>query len=473
MHYARIASRLYNTPLLITPEAGDAVSMFLKTRIGGVDIAPGLLDTGADQAVQYSAAKGRKPYSVQDGIGIIQVSGELVNRGAWIGAQSGLTSYEGIIAQLKAAGADASVNGIMMIMDTPGGEAAGVSDVSAAMKAAGKPVWVLANTIMASGGYWLGAGADKIGAVKDARIGSIGVVWMHADRSGELAAKGINVTVVQVGAKKTQFSQLNALSPEAKKQAEGIILDIYNEFVAHAAAGRGLSLDAVKATEADIFTAKEAKKIGLIDAIVTQDQFHLAMVAAMRKGKPMGAPSGKPAGNSSVSAILKPTSTLKGPTMSGEFIHTAEDLAQAKAEAIAAGREAGVQAGKADALKVGAAAERERISAIMNSDEAKGRGKLATHLALSTDTSIDAAKSILSMSAEEPAAAAVSDSLKPPKNLLDAAMGKGENANADVGADVGGKVDSGNGKALTAAEKAADIRARAEAQHGKPQAGIR
>jgi hypothetical protein len=282
---------------------------------------------------------------------------------------------------------------------------------------------------------------------------------MHADRSGEIAAKGINVTVVQAGAKKTQFSQLNALSPEAQKQAEGIVGDIYNDFAAHVAAGRGMSVDAVKATEADVFAAKDAKKIGLIDAVVTQDQFHLAMVAAMRKGKPVGAPMG----NSSVSAILKPTYTLKGTTMSGEFIHTAEDLAQAKAEGIAAGREAGMQAAKTEGLKAGVTAERERITAILALEESKGREAQAQHIALKTQASVEDAQGILAAS---PVAVAPNP-LKPSADLLADAMKAQANGNPDVGADAS---LSGSGAQKTAAQTEFEQIAHVRAQFAPPSA---
>ena len=58
-------------------------------------------------------------------VAIITVTGSLVNRGAWVGAHSGLTSYEGIGHQLQAAASDPKVSSIVLDIESPGGEAVG------------------------------------------------------------------------------------------------------------------------------------------------------------------------------------------------------------------------------------------------------------------------------------------------------------------------------------------------------------
>jgi len=457
MHYARIASKLYNTPLLLAPDVAGVIGDYVMTRIRGDVSGPDLLNSGADNQVAAMGARGIKPYNVDQGIAVINVSGELVNRGAWIGAQSGLTSYEGIAAQLAAASKDTAVNGILMVLDTPGGEAAGVADVSAAMRAAGKPVWSIGNTKMASSGYWIGATADRVAAVPDAVVGSIGVVWMHMDRSQEIAAKGVNVTVVQAGAKKTQFSALSALSVEARAKAETLVGELYAKFVDHVATSRGLSAEAVAATEADTYTAIDAKKLRLIDTIATVSDFHLSMVAAMRKGS---AASGK----SSASATPK---SPKGNLAMSDY--TQEQLDAAKADATTAG------------VKAGQEQERARISAILDSDEAKGRSKLAAQIAFKTSMSADDAKGLLTASAvETPAAPAAPDAaaaaasaaaaLAAPANLLNAAMKQPENKTPEVGA---GAAKPTEAELQSPEAKAAAVFERNKSLYGAPVVGIR
>lgn len=459
MHaYAHIAERFFNVPLLLTPSAADVTGSYLLSRltgeIGSADAQElTALSRPLDRAV---AASERKPYTIDQGIAIVSVDGKLVNKGGYVGASSGVTSYEGIAAQLNAADSDPAVAGILIEANSPGGEVAGLAGLAQQMRALQKPLWTIANSSAASAMYWIGSIAQRFAVVPDGMAGSIGAVIVMRDLSKAMDRAGIGATVIRSGIKKAQYTGMEPITQDMIDRAQQLVDAANDDFVAHVSAARGISEKAIRALEGEMLTAAEAKAARLVDVIATVHDFHLSMVAAMRKGSAAGSRS-----KSSASATLTQPSKLKGPTMDDENVITTAQLNAARAEGNSAGQ------------AVGAKAERERINAIMSSDEAKGRTKLANHLALSTDTSIDAAKSILSASAEEPAAAAASDGLKPPKNLLDAAMANGKNANADVHADVGGKADSGNGKALTAAEKAADIRARAEAQNGKPQAGIR
>ena len=412
IEYARIATRLYNSPLLLSPDVANTVGDYIMARIRGDDVVQGsqTIERSLDRGVQAGVNQGARPYSLDSGIALIAIRGELVNRGAWVGANSGLTSYEGIVAQLKAAARDVEVQGIMLEIDSPGGEAAGLAAVTEAIRAVGKPIWSIANAAAMSAAYWIGSAAQRMAVVPDANgVGSIGVVWMHLDRSEQLQKLGTRVTVVQAGAKKTQFSSLSSLSSEARARAEEVVGSLYDGFVAHVANARNLSEAAVRGTEAAVFMAKEAKKIGLVDEVATVDQFHSAMVKAVRTGSAQ-ASKGKPPG--------------------------------AQTEGIRAGPDA----------------QHNRVAAIMACDEAKGRSKLASHLALSTDTSFYAAKCIMRASAME--------SLNRPRQAL-------KTPTLTAGADRRGNQDSSNGKLLTATERAAAIRARCAAQFGKPQPGIR
>ena len=83
----------------------------------------------------------------------------------------------------------------------------------------------------------------------------------------------------------------------------------------------------------------------------------------------------------------------------------AEAEAKAKADAEAKSKAAADEKAKAEASAKNqvdaASAERARIEAIINADEAKGRGKLASHLALKTSMTVDEAKALLAASAQE------------------------------------------------------------------------
>ena len=180
MFHAQIAQRAFNTPLLVEPSKAVAFLSGLGPRITGrqlrlagievgpEDIAHAALPARAgilthDIAKQYQR-DGQTPFAMVDGVAVIEVSGVLVHRGAWIGQSSGQTSYEGIAAQIAAAASDPAVRGIALEIDSFGGEVAGVFDLADAIRAArsAKPVWAFVAEHAFAAGYALASQADRI-----------------------------------------------------------------------------------------------------------------------------------------------------------------------------------------------------------------------------------------------------------------------------------------------------------------------
>ena len=220
MFHAQVAQRAFNTPLLVEPSKAMAFLSGLGPRItgrqlrmAGIEVAPedmahaalparaGILTNGLAEQCQRD---GQTPFAMVDGIAVIEVSGVLIHRGAWIGQSSGQTSYEGIGAQLAAAASDPAVRGIALEIDSFGGEVAGVFDLADAIRAArlAKPVWAFVAEHAFSAGYALASQADRIILPRTGAVGSIGVVVMHADLSGQLSDAGVTVTLIHSGAHK-------------------------------------------------------------------------------------------------------------------------------------------------------------------------------------------------------------------------------------------------------------------------------
>ena len=174
MFHAQIAQRAFNTPLLVEPSKAMAFLSGLgpritgrQLRLAGLEVAPdelahatlparaGVLFNGLIEQYQRD---GQTPFCLQDGIAVIEVSGVLIHRGAWIGQSSGQTTCEGIAAQLAAAAADPSVRGIALEIDSFGGEVAGVFDLADAIRAArtAKPVWAFCGRTCLLGGLCAG-----------------------------------------------------------------------------------------------------------------------------------------------------------------------------------------------------------------------------------------------------------------------------------------------------------------------------
>ena len=302
MHHAQIAQRAFNTPLMVDPAKALAFLSGLGPRITGQEITfQGLEVEAADQTAaslparaslfgndlaQHHQRNGTQPFVAVDGIAVIEISGTLVHRGAWIGRSSGLTSYEGIAAQLQAALVDPGVRGIALDIDSFGGEVAGAFDLADRIRAARaqKPVHAFVAEHALSAGYVLASQADRIILPRTGAVGSIGVVALHTDMSGALDQKGIAVTLIHAGAHKVDANPYQPLPEAVHDQMQRELEVVRFLFAETVAAGRGdrLTHAAALATEAAVFRGAEAIAAGLADEMADPVTAFRAFAAAPR-----------------------------------------------------------------------------------------------------------------------------------------------------------------------------------------------
>jgi ClpP class serine protease len=302
MHHSQIAQRAFNTPLMVDPAKALAFLSGLGPRITGQEITFHDVDAGvSDHAAAALPARaslfgndlaqrhqrnGTQPFTMIDGIAVIEIAGTLVHRGAWIGQSSGLTSYEGIAAQLQAAVADPGVRGIALDIDSFGGEVAGAFDLADRIRAARaqKPVHAFVAEHALSAGYVLASQADRIILPRTGAVGSIGVVALHTDMSGALDQKGIAVTLIHAGAHKIDANPYQPLPEAIHDQMQRELEVVRFLFAETVAAGRGdrLTHAAALATEAAVFRGAEAIAAGLADEMADPVTAFRAFAAAPR-----------------------------------------------------------------------------------------------------------------------------------------------------------------------------------------------
>jgi signal peptide peptidase SppA len=331
MFHARIAARAFNTPLLVEPSKAMAFLSGLGPRILGRQVET--LDQGlALESAPMPTARasilagglaegfgqhGEALYPVVDGIAVIQISGVLIHRGGWIGQSSGQTSYEGIAAQINAAVSDPSVRGLALEIDSFGGEVAGVFDLADRIRAlrASKPVWAFVAEHAFSAGYALASQADRILLPRTGAVGSIGVVVMHADLSGQLDQKGIRVTLVHSGRHKVDANPYEPLPATVQSDIQREIDVLRFLFAETVAAGRGvrLSQEAALATEAASFRGTEAVAAGLADEVIDMQRGFTAFrqsLSPIRASVPSRVPSKAPSQTQSRKDHLMSNDTL-------------------------------------------------------------------------------------------------------------------------------------------------------------------
>lgn len=399
MAYARLAERLYNTPLLLTPEKAEAIEHVFRMHAEGkaAELPEFEAPEKIDLASQMSVRRADGGYYVTtSGIALVRVHGSLVQRSGGLDAMSGLTGYNALASQLSAAARSSEVRGIVLEIDSPGGEVAGLAEFADFVASIDKPVWAHANELAASAAYWVATAADKIMAPKTSLVGSIGVVMLHVDRSVANAKAGVTYTPIFAGARKVDAASFAPLSDEARANAQARVDEIYSMFVKQVAGRRGMSEKAVRETEAGVFSAAEAMKRKLLDGVATLGDTVQAMTDELNAGrmtarKPnYGRAAVTPAQSQQETTTMDPKQEGGNPAAQSQ----PAPAQQIDTAAIAA-------SAKAEGQKAGGEAERARVRGIMQHPEAVGRGKLAEHLAFNTTSSVEEAGALLAAAAKE------------------------------------------------------------------------
>lgn len=264
-----LASRLFGTPLLVHRAKLDLILAVMGERLG-------LATPSVDLALPIPKPATASP----TGIAVIPVHGTLVKRSLGMDAASGLTSYSEIAAMLDMALADPMVSGILLDIDSPGGEASGSFELARRVREATaiKPVWAVANDAAYSAAYAIAASAQRLFVTETGGVGSIGVIALHVDQSVKDAKDGYRFTAITAGAHKNDYSPHEPLSDSAKTELQSEVDRLYAIFTEHVAAMRGLDVDAVRATEAGLYFGGNAVTQGLADGVQTLDatltEFH-------------------------------------------------------------------------------------------------------------------------------------------------------------------------------------------------------
>lgn len=382
-----VAHRVFNTPLMIEPTRGRLIAAFINDRITGKDQRAGILS----DELEVSASKSPS-YKVVEKIAVITISGTLVHRGAWIGANCGLTSYQGISAQIEEALSDPYVRGIALELDTGGGEVSGAFDLADQIRAARsqKPVWAFVAEHAYSAGYIIASQADRIIVPRTGGVGSIGAVVMHADYSRALEEDGVNITLIHSGTHKVDGNPYEPLPEDVQSKIQAELDAVRQLFADTVALGRDgkLTADQALATEAQTYSAQQAVDLGLADE-----------VSDIRSAFERFAASVSPAGNQNANnnrsyPMARQDGRDGAATMS---VEEANQMVQSAIAAAAADEAQRIQAAVNAAMAERDAkdqADKQRRAEIMGHAEAKGREKLAEALADSGMSSEAAAKAL-------------------------------------------------------------------------------
>ncbi len=369
MHH--LSEMIFGRTHYVHPDRAQVILWALRDRLG---LPEGAIRKPEKQASAFfgrPASSGM--YRIENGMAIIPVIGTLTNRGGWIGASSGVVSYEGLGAQVREALNDPDVERIVLDIDSPGGTVAGSQLLAEQLYLARqrKPLIAVVNDMAASAAYLMASQADEIIISPTSMVGSIGVLYIHADFSGQLEKEGVGITIMTAGAHKADGNPYEPLPDEVQSDIRQQLERDWELFIEAVHRGRpSLSPATIRAMEARLYTGEAAIRAGLADRIGRLED-------------------------------------VLGITREENIMSEQQKVVKAAAEAPTGDeRVADTERMRHEALIEGRQQERERIAAILTCSEAAGRTALARELALTTDLSTEQAEKVLAAAPKEMVATA-------------------------------------------------------------------
>lgn len=179
-----------------------------------------------------------------------------------------------VFERLERAARDPLVKAVILRIDTPGGEVTASDivyhEILRFKERTGRPVVGLMMSVAASGGYYIASACDVIIAHPTTLTGSIGVISVFPSVEGLMTKVGVKVSVVKSGPSKDSGSPFRDMTEEDRNIFQGIVDEYYEGFLAVVSRGRKGKLaeaDLRAAADGRVYTAPQALKLGLIDAL--------------------------------------------------------------------------------------------------------------------------------------------------------------------------------------------------------------
>ncbi|HYJ31942.1 MAG TPA: signal peptide peptidase SppA [Candidatus Binatia bacterium] len=213
-------------------------------------------------------------------VGLVEIVGEI-------------DDAEPIVDQLDRMQRDSSVRAVVIRLDSPGGGVAASQEIYEAVKRVHdegkKPVIASMGGVAASGAYYVACAADSIVANAGTLTGSIGVIMSFPNTEDLFRKVGIRFETIKTGKFKDIGSMWRPMTDEERKLLEGVLSNVYDQFVDAIVEGRSLAReDVLPYADGRIFSGDQAQEYGFVDRLGDlDDAVQLAGQMAGISGQPV------------------------------------------------------------------------------------------------------------------------------------------------------------------------------------------
>ena len=223
----------------------------------------------------------KKRVQEKNKIAIIHVEGEIVTGNIGFNtAGSG-----GIVKKINKARDDENVKGIVLRVNSPGGDVYASTMITNALEefqSTGRPVITSMGDIAASGGVWVTTTSEEIWAENTTLTGSIGVYGVYPDLSPLAKWAGINYDGISMTKAGEIYDVRRGMNEEINKQFREGIENFYKDFVTKVANNREMDfLEVLKIAGGRIWRGDKALELGLVDKLGSLDDAINSMVTKL------------------------------------------------------------------------------------------------------------------------------------------------------------------------------------------------
>jgi len=195
------------------------------------------------------------------------------------GDRIGVVDLEGVILdsttvvqELKKFGDDDSIKGIIIHVNSPGGGVAASEEIYSQVKRIRdqkkKRIVASIATVGASGAYYVSSATNKIYANNGSVVGSIGVIAEWVNYGDLMRWAKLKPEVLKVGEFKDTGDPSREMTPAERAYMQGLIDNMYGQFVSAVAEGRHVKSEDIKAiADGRVWTGQQALGMHLIDQV--------------------------------------------------------------------------------------------------------------------------------------------------------------------------------------------------------------
>jgi len=196
---------------------------------------------------------------------------------------------DSIIESLRNAVKDKHTKGIILNANSPGGSPVQSSYVYEEIRKIKKehpelPIYAVVSDMCASGCYFIVSASDKIFVNPSSLVGSIGVIMDGFGFVDTMQKLGVERRLITAGAHKAMLDPFSPPKEDESRYVQGLINQVHQQFINAVKAGRGDRLkESPDLFSGLVWTGEEGVKLGLVDAVGTQDYVAKELIGAEKR----------------------------------------------------------------------------------------------------------------------------------------------------------------------------------------------